>query len=136
MKAMQNTVQITSNQLKVIAIIAMVVDHCAIVFVESTFPAMWLLRLIGRMTAPIMCFFIAEGFFYTSNLKKYMLRLFAMAVISHVPHNLCMGQNIWRFWEATDVMFALLLGLIALTIWKIQDISMWKKCWEWEFAVY
>ena len=64
-----------ANQLKLIAIIAMVVDHCAVVFVSDSSSVMWLLRMIGRMTAPIMCFFIAEGYFHTSNLKKYMGRL-------------------------------------------------------------
>ena len=62
-------IEFNANQLKLIAILAMVVDHTAIVFVPDSFPAMWLLRMIGRMTAPIMCYFIAEGYYYTSNLK-------------------------------------------------------------------
>lgn len=64
------TVQITANKLKLIAIAAMVVDHCAIVFVPHDFSGMWLLRMIGRMTAHIMCYFIAGGYYHTSNLKN------------------------------------------------------------------
>jgi len=39
------------------------------------------LHVIGRLTAPIMWFFIAEGFHYTKNVKKYILRLFIAAGI-------------------------------------------------------
>lgn len=107
-----------ANHLKLIAICAMLVDHCAVVFVPADFPALWLLRMVGRMTAPIMCYFIAEGYYHTSNLKKYMLRLLLVAVISHFPHNLCFNQSVVRFWDATDVMVSLLSGLLALTVWK------------------
>lgn len=123
----QRTFQITANKLKLIAIAAMVVDHCAIVFVPHDFRGMWLLRMIGRMTAPIMCYFIAEGYYHTSNLKKYMGRLLLMALVSHVPHNLCLGQNLWQFWNATDVMFSLLFGLIALAAWKQDTFTLWAK---------
>lgn len=115
-------IEFNANQLKLIAILAMVVDHTAIVFVPDSFPAMWLLRMIGRMTAPIMCYFIAEGYYYTSNLKKYMGRLLLIAVIAHIPHNLCLGHNLLQIWNATDVMFPLLFGLVALTAWKSQKI--------------
>lgn len=113
-------IESNANQLKLIAILAMVVDHTAIVFVPDSFPAMWLLRMIGRMTAPIMCYFIAEGYYHTSNLKKYMGRLLLIAVISHIPHNLCLGYDLFQIWNATDVMFPLLFGLVALTVWKSQ----------------
>ena len=106
-------IECNANQLKLIAILAMVVDHTAIVLVPDSFPAMWLLRMIGRMTAPIMCYFIAEGYYHTSNLKKYMGRLLLIAVIAHIPHNLCLGFDFFQIWNATDVMFPLLFGLLA-----------------------
>lgn len=123
----QKKLSINSNQLKMIAILAMVVDHCAIVFMPHDFAGMWVLRMIGRMTAPIMCFFIAEGYYHTSDIRKYMGRLLLMALISHIPHNLCFGNNIWQFWNATDVMFSLLFGLIALTVWNQERFFVWVK---------
>lgn len=74
-----------------------------------------------------MCFLIAEGYYHTSNLWRYMKRLFVMAVISHVPFALCFGYNVWAFWQATDVLWALLLGLIALTIYHRKDWGMVRK---------
>ena len=51
-----------------------------------------------------------------------------VALASHIPHNLCLGQNLWHFWEATDVMFSLLFGLIALTAWNSRAIpALWQK---------
>ncbi len=115
---------LTSNQLKLLAIIAMVVDHCTIAFVPYSSWAYGPLRFVGRLTAPIMCYFIAEGYYHTSNLKKYMTRLFVMAVVSHVPHNLCMGFSVLEFWQATDVLFSLLLGLIALSAYNAKDMPV------------
>lgn len=121
------SVRLTANQIKVIAIVAMVIDHAAVVFVPDSFGGIWLLRMIGRLTAPIMCYFIAEGYYHTSNLKKYMGRLLMMALISHVPHNLCLGFDILYFCTATSVMVALLMGLIALTVWKRTNLPLMFK---------
>lgn len=49
--------------------------------------------------------FIAEGYAYTSNLKKYLLRLFIAAVISHVPYALCFKFTVWEFWYVTGVLW-------------------------------
>lgn len=123
----QHGIQLNANKLKLIAIIAMVIDHCTVVLIPEDFVLVPLLRAIGRLTAPIMCFFIAEGYYHTSNLKKYMGRLLAIAIISHIPHNLCLGHDIWQFWRATDVMFPLLFGLIALTAHQSARLAVWQK---------
>ena len=51
-----------ANQIKLLAILAMTIDHIAwLVFPGySKAPLALLMHLIGRMTCPIMCFFIAE----------------------------------------------------------------------------
>ena len=60
------------TQLQYLAIVAMVVDHTAWGFVEFYSPLGQLMHLFGRLTLPIMCFFIAEGFRHTSDLKRYI----------------------------------------------------------------
>ena len=56
-----------SNTLKFIAIVAMTIDHIAwLVFLgydNGIVPVT--LHIIGRLTCPIMCYFIAEGYHYT-----------------------------------------------------------------------
>ena len=77
-----------SNQLKLIAIIAMVFDHCMIVFMPHHYAVYQFLRMSGKLTAPIMCFLIAEGYYHTSNLKKYMARLLIMSIVSYSAWNI------------------------------------------------
>ncbi|MBO5164443.1 MAG: hypothetical protein J6B75_08430 [Ruminococcus sp.] len=80
---MKNKKGITGSDLKYIAILAMLIDHIAVLFIPSDKPLYACMRFAGRLTAPIMCFFISEGYHYTRNLKKYFSRLAVFAVISH-----------------------------------------------------
>ena len=72
---------LTSNQLKIIAISAMLLDHIVAAFISHE--TMWgmALRIPGRITAPIMCYLMSEGFHYTSDKKKYLLRMFLLCGI-------------------------------------------------------
>ena len=67
------------TQLKLIAICAMVCDHVAWGFVEFMSPLGQVMHVIGRLTIPIMCFFVAEGFRKTSNVKGYVTRMATFA---------------------------------------------------------
>ena len=56
--------KLNANHLKLIAIITMTIDH----FTDLIFPGYpanpiaIILHIIGRLTAPIMWFFVSEGF--------------------------------------------------------------------------
>ncbi|MCM1330636.1 MAG: conjugal transfer protein TraX [Ruminococcus sp.] len=76
---------LSANALKYIAAAAMLVDHIAWCFVETYSVLGQIMHVVGRLTAPIMCYFIAEGYYYTRNVKKYLLRLGIFAVISWFP---------------------------------------------------
>lgn len=84
---------LSTNKLKYIAVIAMTIDHIAWVFVPNTSTAFYVLHLIGRLTAPIMAYFIAEGFFYTSNEKRYVMRLFVFWIVSCIPYSLLFNNG-------------------------------------------
>mgnify|MGYP000812922752 CR=1 FL=1 len=77
-----------ANHLKLIAIIAMTVDHvCDLVYPGFLVEPMAIgLHFVGRLTAPIMWFFVCEGFYYTHDAKKYMLRMGIFSVISHFAY--------------------------------------------------
>lgn len=78
---------LSGNALKVIAIVAMTIDYLAWVGVETyeqaETPLQIFLHIIGRLTAPMMIFFVAEGYYHTHNFQRYLLRLAILAVVSH-----------------------------------------------------
>ena len=85
-------------------------------------------HIIGRITAPIMWFFIAEGYHYTRNVRKYGIRLFAFAVISHFAYNFAFGIPFIPFqttvFNQTSVIWALAWGLVALVIINSPKLKM------------
>lgn len=111
---------LSATALKYIAVIAMTIDHIAFLFVPPESPLYFIMRLMGRLTAPVMSFFIVEGFVYTRNYKKYFLRMFVFAIISQ-PFYFVMifrrtPQNTTEFLMNLNVMFNFCISLIMLKI--------------------
>ncbi len=113
--------QLSGNQLKIIAMVAMVLDHFVAIFINHNTEIGMMLRVIGRVVAPIMCYFIAEGYHKTSNTNKYMSRLLIFAMISHFAYNTAFG---FTFFQATSAMWGLFLGLAALRIFDNKQINL------------
>ena len=82
---------IDSFTLHILAMLFMLCDHLW----ATLFPAQEWMTCVGRLAFPIFAFMIAEGCYYTSNVKKYMLRLFLFAIISEIPFNLIMGSSVF-----------------------------------------
>ncbi|MCR4674860.1 MAG: diguanylate cyclase [Lachnospiraceae bacterium] len=116
-----NTFSLSRNQLKIIAIIAMVVDHTAWGFVDFMSPLGQIMHIFGRLTLPIMCFFIAEGYRHTSDLKKYIERMITFAVISILPFYLFFHEE---YEYRQNIIFDLLLALLALCV---MENKKWSK---------
>lgn len=123
---------LTGNQLKIIAILAMTFDHLLWVIFPGydNGSAILLLHAIGRLTAPIMCFFIAEGYHHTHDVRHYAARLFGFAVVSHFAYNFAFGIPFLPFqtgvFNQTSVMWALAWGLTALAFAQ-GDHPQWLK---------
>lgn len=121
---------LTGNALKLIAIVAMTVDHLAWLLLPGyRIDALTLgLHVIGRLTAPIMMYFIVEGYYYTKNLKKYILRMAVFALVSHFAYALMFGKDTIPFqrtvFDQTSVLWAYLMGLIALAVTKSDDARL------------
>ncbi|MCL2070216.1 MAG: conjugal transfer protein TraX [Treponema sp.] len=121
MEAIERHNGLTTNKLKIIAAIAMFCDHFVSVFLPHDELISLLFRLLGRTAAPVFCFFIAQGFYYTRDRRKYIIRLLVLALISHIPYNLSFG---YTFFQATSVIWPLALGLVALTAFKSEKIHL------------
>ena len=106
----------TGFQLKLLAMLAMTADHIGAVF----FPEIPLLRWIGRMAMPVLCFFIGEGLRHTRSPRRYLLRLTGFALLSELPFDLAFYGGIE--WGHQNAYFTLALGLLAL--WAIQSRGM------------
>lgn len=101
--------------LKGMAIVAMTVDHVG----AFLYPDNIWLRIIGRLTIPIIAFFIVEGYHHTSNIKRYMFRLFGFALLAQPIYLLAFSSGL-------NVLFDLFLGLsVILTIDKFK-LGWWQ----------
>lgn len=87
------------NHLKYIAVVAMLIDHFAHFFLDDIWgtPLYVACRFIGRLTAPIMCYFLTEGFIHTSSRKKYFFRLLIFALISQFAFSFVNNESILDF---------------------------------------
>ena len=124
---------LNANQIKLIAIIAMTIDHLTWAFFPGT-QAVWYvfcLHIIGRLTAPIMWFFIAEGCHYTHDKKQYVGRLFLFAVISHFAYDFAFGIPFLPLstgvFNQTGVMWSLAWAAVLIFLCQSDRVPRWGK---------
>ena len=104
--------------IKILACITMILDH-----IKYAIPITnnFITKYFGRIAFPLFAFLITEGYIHTKNLKQYYKRLILFAIISQVPFML-FRSLVSEQYLMLNVMFTLLLGLIAITIYdKIKN---------------
>jgi hypothetical protein len=101
----------TSFQIKIIAIVTMVIDHVGAFF----FPDTMLLRIIGRLSFPLFSFLIANGAHYTGNISRYIDRMLVFALISQIPYQLVKNLD-GNSDISLNILFTFTLALIAINI--------------------
>ncbi len=96
-------------QIKLLAILAMVVDHIGLFFL----PNYTFLRIIGRVSFPLFSFLIANGAHYTKNIKNYIIRILIFAFLSQVPYNLAHNSiNLENV--GLNILFTFFLSLLLI----------------------
>ncbi len=103
---------LTRDAIKMIAMLTMFFNHFSHVFLTAgTYPAEFL-KGIGYFTAPVMCYFLVEGFYKTSSRRAYAKRLFVFALVSQVPYFLAFNREA----AVLNMMFSLLFSFLILCV--------------------
>ena len=105
------SLRLSGSALKIIAVLSMVIDHCAYFLMEHDTPPYGVMRCFGRIAFPVFAFLIAEGFAHTRNRARYFITILGFAIISEIPWYLLNGYD-----GTHNVMFTLAIGVAALTV--------------------
>lgn len=108
---------LTNNQLKIIAMVSMALDHIGLLF----FPNISVFRILGRIAFPIFAYMIAEGCRYTKNRAKYLGMIAGMGILFQVVFFVAMES----LYQGILVTFSLAI----ITIYSIDGILHAKKLW-------
>lgn len=73
---------------------------------------------------PVMFFMIADGYKYTSDRKKYALRLLIFACITQ-PFDWLVFVPVFGWWTS-NVIFTLFFGLMAIIAWE-SGLKKWQR---------
>lgn len=135
LKAAGHKKGLSGSTIKIIAIVAMLIDHIGAVIVErmilnnskggfiahdGLYQLDMVLRSIGRIGFPIFCFLLVEGFLHTRNVKKYALRLGIFALISEIPFDLAFSGRVF-FLGYQNVFFTLFIGLLVMIAFRATE---------------
>lgn len=138
---------LSATTIKMIAVICMFIDHIAafviarliegdiwhtqtvwfsvgIQPVRLEIAVYYLMRLVGRISFPLFCFFIVEGYLHTRSKTKYALRLLIFAVLSELQFSVALnglGNKMSLYLMPSNVYFTLLIGLIV--IWGADTLK-------------
>ena len=104
------TKYISGSWLKVIAMLSMLIDHIAYYYGCDNPYLYELMRTVGRIAFPTFAFLLAEGFVHTRNRQKYLISLFAFALLSEIPWMLLNHDG------SHNVIFTLLAGILGLHV--------------------
>lgn len=107
----------SANALKLIALLAMTIDHIGLTF----FADMEIFRVIGRISFPIFAYMIAEGCRYTHNRRNYFLRIFLLGLLCQIVYFVT-EQSLYQ-----GVLIT--LSLSVLLIFAIQWAKAQKNGW-------
>ena len=125
--------RLNGNQIKLIAIATMTVDHLTWVLFPGMQTAWYViaLHIVGRLTAPIMWYFVAEGCYYTRNIWKYAGRMLLFAVISHFAYcfagGIPLSPAVGSLFNRTSVMWSLALAVALVGVCKQESLPKWVK---------
>lgn len=106
---------LSNNQLKIIAIITMTIDHIG----AYLLPQYAILRIIGRLAFPIFAYMIAEGCTYTKNRRRYLGLMAAAGILFQLVYFAVTGS----LHQYIFITFSLSIVLIYALDYAIKQSS-------------
>ena len=103
---------LTGNQLKLIAVIAMTLDHIGL----ALFPEQILFRVVGRLAFPIYAYMIGEGCVHTRSMGRYFGTMAAVAAVCQAVYYVALDS----LFQCVLVTFSMSVALIALAKYGME----------------
>lgn len=113
--------KMSTNSIKLVALLFMLIDHIGRFIVQSP---IWF-RYIGRLSAPLFFFCSAWGFYYTSNKKRYLIRLYVLGIVMSLVNSILyyyMGKEIPI---TNNIFVTIFLG--CMVIYLFESADHWQK---------
>ncbi len=107
---------LTNNQLKLIAMISMFIDHLGL----ELFPHLEIFRIVGRLAFPLFAYMIAEGCTHTKNKLRYFTNLFVLGMLCQIV-----------FYQFTKSLYQGILITFSLSISCIFAIENFRTKKNW-----
>lgn len=102
------------DTIKYIAMFTMLLNHISHIFLETGSFSASLFEYVGYFTAPVMCWFLVEGYQYTRSKKKYAFRLLLFAVLSQIPFSLAFSYGDEIQFIGLNMLFTLFFCFLIL----------------------
>ncbi len=107
--------------LKLVAIISMTIDHVG----SALFSNQIEFRILGRLAFPIFCYCLSVGLAYTKDIKKYLLRIAVVGLISQPFYVLAFYdvENFYANLDSLNIFFSLFINLLGA--WAVKEKRWW-----------
>lgn len=112
------SLKLSGNALKIIAVIAMTIDHIGV----QILPDVIMLRIIGRLAFPIFAYMIAEGCTHTRNRARYFLTIGSVAVLCQAVYFFVM-RSLYQCIFVTFLLSLILIYVMEYAVNKGNVIS-------------
>ncbi len=107
----KSKLNISSAGLHILAMGFMLCDHLWAMLL----PAEEWLTCIGRIAFPIFAFMIVEGYLHTHDLRRYLFRMLAGALLAEIPFNLMYGSSVFYPYHQ-NVLWTFLISLLLILL--------------------
>lgn len=113
---------LSRDAIKYIGMFTMLLNHIANIFMTRGTLLHQVMIAVGFFTAPVMLYFLVEGYHLTHSRLRYFLRLFFFALLSEVPFCLAFGLAAQGRIVFCGMNMLFTLCLCFALIWAMENI--------------